>query len=408
MSRVLDTPQVVMTPSRGHGANLTSRDGMGPQDLLSVVSRRRGLVATIIAASLLGAFAVSALLLPKAYESTATLLPQLDSKEGGSLAALLATTGAGGMAQNLGMGLPSMPTTPTDVFVAILKSRVMADEAIAKFGLMAVYNERTMHDTRVELAERVRVSVSKEKVIKVTVEDADPQRAADIAAFFVSSLDRLNRTLNVSKASYNRAFIERRLAETQTGLVKTEEALRDFQRNNKAVAVEAQSKAMIEAAAMIQGQITGYEVQLQVMSAYLSPDNPDLSRVRSSIEELKKQLALLEFGKGAKGASPGDRLHPAMVTVPDLALQYGRLFRELKVQETLYALLTSQYEQAKITEARDTPTVQVLDPPIPADKQIKPRVVFNTAVAGLLGACLAIILAYGLEARARRNAGLPG
>mgnify|MGYP003519442664 FL=1 len=408
MSRLLDTPQVVMTPSRGHGANLSSRDGMVPQDLLSVVSRRRGLVATIIVASLLGAFAVSALLLPKAYESTATLLPQLDSKEGGSLAALLATTGAGGMAQNLGMGLPSMPATPTDVFVAILKSRVMADEAIAKFGLMAVYHERTMHDTRVELAERVRVTVSKEKVIKVTVEDADPQRAADIAAFFVSSLDRLNRTLNVSKASYNRAFIERRLAETQTGLVKTEEALRDFQRNNKAVAVEAQSKAMIEAAAMIQGQITGYEVQLQVMSAYLSPDNPDLSRVRSSIEELKKQLALLEFGKGAKGASPGDRLHPAMVAVPDLALQYGRLFRELKVQETLYALLTSQYEQAKITEARDTPTVQVLDPPIPADKQIKPRVVFNTAVAGLLGACLAIILAYGLEARARRNAGLPG
>ena len=247
MSRLLDTPQVVMTPSRGHGANLSSRDGMVPQDLLSVVSRRGGLVATMIAASLLGAFAVSGLLLPKAYESTATLLPQLDSKEGGSLAALLATTGAGGMAQNLGMGLPSMPTTPTDVFVAILKSRVMADEAIAKFGLMAVYNERTMHDTRVELAERVRVSVSKEKVIKVTVEDADPQRAADIAAFFVSSLDRLNRTLNVSKASYNRAFIERRLAETQTGLVKTEEALRDFQRNNKAVAVEAQSKAMIEA-----------------------------------------------------------------------------------------------------------------------------------------------------------------
>ena len=408
MSRLLDAPQVVMTPSRGHGATLSRRDGMVSQDLLSVIVRRRGLVATVVVASLLSAFAISALFLPKAYESTASLLPQLDSKEGGSLAALLATTGAGGMAQNLGVGLPSMPTTPTDVFVAILKSRVMADEVIAKFGLMAVYNERTMHDTRVELAERVRVSVSKEKVIKVTVEDPEPQRAADIAAYFVSSLDRLNRTLNVSKASYNRAFIERRLAETQTGLVKTEEALRDFQRNNKAVAVEAQSKAMIEAAAMVQGQITGYEVQLQVMSAYLSPDNPDLSRVRSSIDGLKKQLALLEFGKGGKGASPGDRLHPAMVTVPDLALQYGRLFRELKVQETLYALLTSQYEQAKITEARDTPTVQVLDPPVPADKQIKPRVVFNTAVAGLLGACVAIILAYGLEARTGRRAGPSG
>ncbi|MBK8379896.1 MAG: hypothetical protein IPL14_18875 [Nitrospira sp.] len=54
-------------------------------------------------------------------------------------------------------------------------------------------------------------------------------------------------------------------------MAKAEEALRDFQRNNKAVAVEAQSKAMIEAAAMIQGQITGYEVQLQVMRGLSVP-----------------------------------------------------------------------------------------------------------------------------------------
>ena len=63
MSRVLDSPQVVMTPPRGHGANLTSRDGMGPQDLLSVASRRRGPVATTLAASLLGALAVRSPLL---------------------------------------------------------------------------------------------------------------------------------------------------------------------------------------------------------------------------------------------------------------------------------------------------------------------------------------------------------
>ncbi len=410
MSSVLESPQVVMTPSRENGSSLPAHGQTGQLDLWSVVARRRGLVFTIVFALLLGTYGVSTLVLSKTYESTATLLPQLDSKEGGSLAALLTATGAGGMAQNLGATLPNMPTTPTDVFVAILKSRVMADGVIAKFGLMAVYEERTMHDTRAELAERVRITVSKEKVIKVTVEDSDPQRAAEIAAYFVASLDRLNRTLNVSKASHNRAFIERRLTETQAGLVKTEEALRDFQRNNKAVAVEAQSKAMIEAAAMIQGQITAQEVQMQVMGAYLSPDNPDLSRVRSSIEELKKQLGMLEFGKGGKsgnGGSGGNRLHPAMVTVPDLALQYGRLFRELKVQETLYALLTSQYEQAKITEARDTPTVQVLDPPVPADKQIKPRPLFNTLVAGLLGVCLATVLAYGLEWRARRINNLP-
>src|SRR5206468_4417633 len=111
----------------------------------------------------------------------------------------------------------------------------------------------------------------------------------------------------------------RGLAETQIRLGEAEEAVRGYQTHNETVAVEAQSKAMIGAAATMQGQIMAQEVQLQVMSAYLSPDNPELSRVHSSIEELKKQLYLLESGKGGKGMLPGDRLHPAMVTVPGLA-----------------------------------------------------------------------------------------
>lgn len=407
MDPVLESHQVAMTSTHGKGSSPVVPESPGQLDLWIVLSRRRGLVVAIVLLALMGTFGVSTLVLPKVYESTVTLLPQLDSKESGGLAALLTATGAGGMAQNLGATLPNMPTTPTDVFVAILKSRVMADEVIAKFRLMDLYDERTMHDTRADLADRVRIAVTKEKVIKVTVEDTNPQRAADMAAHFVAGLDRLNRTLNVSKAGQNRAFLERRLNETMDTMAKAEEALRDFQAKNKAVAVEAQSKAMIEAAAMIQGQITAQEVQLQVMEGYLSPDNPDLSRVRSSIDELRKQLALMESGKGAKGAPAAGRLHPAMVTVPDLALQYGRLLRELKVQETLYALLTSQYEQAKITEARDTPTVQVLDPPVPADKQSKPRPVFYAAVAGLAGFCLATVLAYGLELRARKTGGPP-
>jgi uncharacterized protein involved in exopolysaccharide biosynthesis len=387
-------------PRENRPADPPSLEPPAGTDFWSLLAARRRLIAGITLASLLAAL-VASLVLPKTYESFATLLPQLESKEGGALSALLTATAVGGVAQNLGIGLPGIPTTPTDIFVAILKSRVMADEVITRFHLMERYRERTMHATREELLERVRVSVSKEKVIKIVVEDHDPQVAAEMANFFVAHLDRLNRTVNVSKAGQNRAFIERRLAETQVGLAKTEEALKDFQTKNKAVAVEAQSKAMIEAAATIQGQITAQEVQLQVMSSYLSQDNPELARVRSSIAELKKQLGLLESGKGGKGMLPGDRLHPAMITVPDLALQYGRLLRELKVQETLYALLTSQYEQAKITEARDTPTVQVLDPAVPADRHSKPRLVLNLVGAALSGFCIALFIAYVVDARSR-------
>jgi len=361
-------------------------------DYWRVIWKRRWLIGGLCVAAVLTAMVVS-LQMPKIYESTSTLLPQFDSKEGGGLGALLAASGA----QSFGISLPGMPATPTDIFVAMLKSRTMADDVIKQYKLMEQYEAETMQDAREALEDQSDIKVTKEKVINITVESKDPELAADIANFYVANLDRLNRTLNVSKVSQNRAFIEQRLDETRVNLVKAEEALKEFQVKNKMVAVEAQSQAMFAAAAQVQAQISAQEVELQVMRSYLSPGNPELARVQSSIEGLKKQLRLLEFGKNGKGMLPGDRLHPAMITVPLLALDYGRLMRDLKVQETLYAMLTSQYEQAKIAEARDTPTVQVLDPAIPAEMKSKPRIALNMMISGVLALFLSIFLAFFLE-----------
>ncbi len=395
-----DSPHALLDPPRSPVENHPADHSVTLFDYWDVLVARRKIIAGFFLVGTALTLAIS-LLLPKIYESTSSVLPQLESKEGGMLAALLSSPAAGGVAQNLGVGLPGLPTTPTDVFVSILKSRLMADEVIKKFDLMNRYHETTMVDTRKELEDHLRITVTKEKVIKVSVEDEDPQVAADMANFYVANLDRLNRTVTVSKAGQNRAFLERRLHETMENMAKAEEALRDFQAKNKTVAVEAQAKVMIEAAAMIQGQITAQEVQMQVMGGYLSPDNPDLARIRSNVDELKKQLATMGSGKDAKGILSSDRLHPAMVAVPDLALQFGRLFRQVKVQETIFTLLTSQHEQAKIAEARDTPTVQILDPAVPADKRTRPRVLLNTAVAGVLALIMGTFAAYFLDYRAR-------
>ena len=372
-------------------------------DYWQVVSRRkRPIVAfcTIICLVTL----VVCLMLPKIYESTATLLPQLESSTGFGLSALLTAGAAGNAAESLGISLPGAPATPTDIFLAMLKSRIMADEVIRKFNLMEHYDEEKMQDARITLENATRIAVSKEKVIKVTVEDKDPQLAADIANFYVSNLDHLNQTMSVSKARENRKFIEQRVAETQREMVKVENALEDFQTKNRTVAIEAQSKAMIEAAATIQAQIMAQEVQLQVMGTYLSPDNPEVARVQSSLSELRKQLRIMESGRGGKERNAGDRLHPAITSVPALALEYGRLMRDLKVQETLYALLVSQYEQAKLTEARDTPTVQVLDPAVPAEKKSRPKISLNLLIAGMLSLLIGIFWAFVREAIDRRKA----
>jgi tyrosine-protein kinase Etk/Wzc len=325
---------------------------------------------------------VSLMLLPKYYESTATLLPQIEGKEGGGLGALLAAGGAS-TSQNMGIVVPGLPTSSTDVFLAILKSRVMADDVIRRFDLLSLYHVKAMQDARDVLEAATRITLNKEKVIKITVEAKDPQLAADIANFYALNLDRLNRTLNVTKAGENRKFLERHLAEAQVNLVRAEEALKDFQTRNRTFAVETQAKAMIEAVATLQGQITAQEVQLQVMGTYLSPDNPEFARVRSGIDELKRQVRLLEAGKNSKSSISPERPQHGMTHVPGLALEYGRLMREVKVQEAVVNLLTGQYEQAKMAETRDSPVVQVLDAGVPADRKSRPKVLLNSLVAGL-------------------------
>ena len=366
-----------------------------------IYGRRKTIIAfcTVVVLATLGV----SFMLPKIFESTATLLPQLESNNGMGLGALLGSGGAGTAAQSLGISLPGAPATPADLFLAMLKSRIMADEVIRRFNLMDRFEKKTLHETRLSLEEATRIVVTKEKVIKIMVEDKDPQLASDIANFYVSNLDRLNQTLTVSKARENRKFIEQRLAETQVSLVKVENALKEFQTQNRTVGIEAQSKAMIEATAMIQAQIMSQEVQLQVMGSYLSLENPDVVRVQSSINELRKQLQIMESGKAGKDRLPGDRLRPAITSVPGLALEYGRLARDLKIQETLYTLLISQYEQAKLTEARDTPTVQVLDPAIPAERKSKPKIVLNLLIAGMLSLLMSIFWAFFREALNRRK-----
>ena len=373
-------------------------------DYWQIVYARRKPIVAFCTAVVLVTLGVS-FLLPKIFESTATLLPQLESNNGLGLAALMGSSGAGTAAQSLGISLPGAPATPTDSFIAMLKSRIMADDVIRKFNLMEHYEKKMMQDARVALEGATRIVITKEKVIKITVEDTDPQLASDIANFYVLNLERLNQTLSVSKARENRKFIEQRVAETQATLVKAENVMKEFQTQNRTVGIEAQSKAMIEAAAMIQAQIMAQEVQLQVMGSYLSPDNPDVARVQSSINELRKQLQIMESGKAGKDRLPGDRLRPAITNVPALALEYGRLARDLKIQETLYALLISQYEQAKLTEARDTPTVQVLDPAVPAERKSKPSIRNNMLIAGMLSLLLSIFWAFFREALNRRKAG---
>jgi uncharacterized protein involved in exopolysaccharide biosynthesis len=243
-------------------------------------------------------------------------------------------------------------------------------------------------------------------VISITVEDKDPKLAADLANAYIANLDRMFVRMGTSEGSRQRAFIAQQLDKTAKDLRTAEEALQRFQEKNKtiAIAVGEQARAGIEASARLKGEIQAAEVALNVMRLFATENNPEVQKQRRTIEELKRQLAQLQYGRGLDlpqvhsdiGTGKRDFSVP-IASVPVIATDMLRLMREVKVQETVYTLLTQQYEQARIAEARDTPTVQILDSAVPGERNSKPKTVMNMAITGISSLFVSIMLAFFLE-----------
>ncbi len=380
-------------------------------DYWFVIRKRLAGVAALVAASVMSALVIS-LVLPKIYEAKATVLAPKEQAAGGGhmLAAALAASGAG---QLLG-GILSPAATSRDIFVSILKSDTMARDVVEKFRLMDYYRTKFRSIAVKSLQGDTAISVSKEGAIAVSTQHADPKIVADMANSYVENLDRLFAKLGTTDASRQRAFVQERLEKTQADLRAAEEALRRFQESNKAIVLQEQAKAAIEAAAQLRGEIAAAEVQLQVMRTFATERNPDVVKLEKRLAEMKGQLGKMQFGSGldlpdhqSPGGPARKEIFVPAVRVPQLALELVRLIRDVKVQETVFQLLTAQLEQAKIGEARDTPVVQVLDRAVVPDRKSKPRTVFNVVIAGVLSTFVGIFGAFFLEhlesARRRRG-----
>ncbi|MDI6782100.1 MAG: GNVR domain-containing protein [bacterium] len=364
-------------------------------DYFSVINRYRGLIITLCVMSVLLTMIVS-LLMPKTYESTVTILsPQGGSSAGGSLASLPELQSAMGI---MGIG----QKTSLDIFMAILNSRNMADAVIKRFNLLMVYKVKLIENARLRLKNVTRISVGKKnESLSITVQDTDPKRAAGIANFYASNLDIMARGLALSQAQQARMFIEKRLQETEMRLRDAEERSAGFKTQHELVEIGEQAKASIGAAAQIEGEITASEVQLKVMQSYATAQHPDVLKLRLKIEQLKKQLGKMKSGK--------ESLYIPFSKTPSLGLGLTRLMRELKIQETVFELLTQQYEQAKISEARDTPSVQILDKAVPSAKKCKPKIRTNMMIAGTLSLFIGVFMAFFLEylKRIKSSTGIP-
>ncbi len=373
---------------------------------LQLLWQHRALLSRVAAYALLASTLV-AFLISARYESTARLMPPDQSGSGLAMVASL-MSGSGGGSSGGGGGLAGMAgdllglKSTSDVFVGVLNSRTMQDKLIQQFDLKKLYGDRRMEDARNDLADHTTVSVDrKSQIISVKVRDKSPERAAAMAQAYVEELNHLMADLSTSSARRERIFLEGRLQGVNHDLEAAEKDFSQFASKNTAIDVKEQGKAMVEAAAMLQGQLIAAQSQYEGLRQIYTDNNPRVRSIRARIDELQRQLEKM----GGKGEStttvsdqPSDSMYPSIRKLPLLAVNWADLYRRTKIQEAVLEALTKEYEMAKVQEAKEIPTVKVLDSAhIPDKKYFPPRFAFMV-LGTILGLGFAVAWVLGNEA----------
>jgi capsule polysaccharide export protein KpsE/RkpR len=268
------------------------------------------------------------------------------------------------------------------------------DRLIDRFDLQKLYRKRYRQDALKKLAHRTDVIEDRKTgVITVTVTDTDRQRARDMAQAYLEELNILVARVNTSAAGRERQFIEQRLVSVKRDLSDAENQLSAFSTKNATLDVKEQTRAMVEATAKLQGQLIVARSELGSIDQIYGPENVRVRAARARVSELDQAL------KRATGGATSDELsddapYPPLRALPALAVQWADLYRRVKIQETVFDLLTQEYEMARIEEAKSISTISVIDSPSwPEKKSFPPRLIIM--LSGMLlsaAACFVVIV----------------
>lgn len=381
-----------------------SISGKSPEDVRTPVERlrilwdRRALLYRWITIGVVTS-TIIAFVIPVRYTSTTRLMPPDQAGQG--LASMFAVLGKSSQLGNLGSELFGIKTSG-DLFLGVLKSETVQNAIINKFDLRKVYGDRRFGDARKQLENRTDLtSDRKSGIITIKVSDRSPQRAAAMGQEYVNQLDQVVITLDTSAAHRERVFLENRLKQVQIDLESAEKDFSEFASKNTALDVKEQGQAMIGAAGQLEGELIAAQTELEGLLQIYTTNNVRVRSVQARIDEYKRQLQKLEGqapgstgnfdnapGAGQPGSTQNGDLYPSIRQLPILGVTWADLYRRTKVQEAVFETLTKQYEIARVDEAREVPSVKVLDlAAVPEKKSFPPRLIIM-----LFGTCFVTAL----------------
>jgi len=355
-------------------------------DFLIVLAERKQIVVGTTAIFAILSIAI-AFLQPTRYTATVTLLPpQQNTSMSAALASQLGNLGSMSTLAAGGLGLRNQ----NEVFVGMLRSRSVEDAMVQHFQLMREYRKRYPSDARKAFERRASVDGgNKDSLIHISVEDRDPQRAAELANGYVDQFRNLSQHLAITEASQRRLFFEQELALAQNNLANAEETLRQTEETTGVIQLDNQARALIDSSASLRAQIAAREVQIQGMRTYATGENAQLVQAQRELESMRAQLAKL----GGSEENAGGEMIVPKGRVPQAGLEYVRKLRDVKYNENIFGILARQFEAAKLDEAKQGALIQVVDPAIPPDKRSSPKRRLIVLVATAFGFILGIVFA---------------
>jgi len=317
------------------------------------------------------------LLLPKWYKAQATILIPNESSN----------IGTSGLLSQLGVGVTNFldVSEEDNRYHAILQSRSVQEHIAKKFNLQELYQKRNLEETVRELRGHVNFGTTEEKAVYIEVEDRSPQRASDMTNEYVTHLDRLNKELQTEQAKSNRIFIENRVAQNVKEMKAAEDSLNVFQERYKVISLPEQIEAELKAYGDLYSTQQLKKIEYEMARVNLSSVNPDLMRIKSELDAIENNLRMFEISpESFKNSDYNPTFYVPFADIPQLFKEFARLQREVETQSTIYTFLTQQLEMAKLEEARDTPTLQILDRAVPPERKSRPkRSIFVLMITGI-------------------------
>ena len=171
-----------------------------------------------------------------------------------------------------------------------------------------------------------------------------------------------------------------------------------YQQNSGVLSLGSQTAALLSAIAELRNQIAAKNVEISSLSSYARKDNPRLKLAQSQLEAMTKELRRMEEEQKRTERRQGRVLSGDLLSslgnVPELSVEYMRYERELRFANVKYDTMLRQYENAKLSEASDFSTVQIIDPATPPDWKYKPKRGQIILIGAFLGFALGVFFAF--------------